>query len=128
MTNSYKVRNSVMPAKAGIQCFQVVLDASFRRHDVKGRFKTFTKPSSLTNKKTRHYENRCRPGQSCPSDHKPAPDSASFTQSFGSIFLCLLRESCHSILKSTWHFSDRTTLQRTVAARFLLPLTRKATP
>ena len=41
LTNSQKVRNSVMPAKAGIQNYLKTLDSRFRGNDAKGRFKTF---------------------------------------------------------------------------------------
>ena len=41
LTNSQKVRNSVMPAKAGIQNYLKTLDSRLRGNDAKGRFKTF---------------------------------------------------------------------------------------
>ena len=41
LTNSQKVRNSVMPAKAGIQNYLKTLDSRLRGNDANGRFKTF---------------------------------------------------------------------------------------
>ena len=41
LTNSEKVRNSVMPAKAGIQNYLKILDSRLRGNDIKGRLKTF---------------------------------------------------------------------------------------
>jgi hypothetical protein len=37
LTNPQKVRNSVMPAKAGIQNYLETLDSRLRGNDVKGR-------------------------------------------------------------------------------------------
>ena len=37
LTNPQKVRNSVMPAKAGIQNYLKILDSRLRGNDVKGR-------------------------------------------------------------------------------------------
>ena len=42
-----KVRNSVMPAKAGIQNYLKTLDSRLRENDAKGRFKTFYETISL---------------------------------------------------------------------------------
>jgi len=47
LTNSQKVRNSVMPAKAGIQNYLKTLDSRLRGNDAKGRFKTFNETINL---------------------------------------------------------------------------------
>jgi len=41
LTNPKKVRNSVMPAKAGIQNHLKILDSRLRGNDAKDGFKTF---------------------------------------------------------------------------------------
>jgi len=47
LTDSQKVRNSVMPAKAGIQNYLKTLDFRLRGNDAKGRFKTFYQSINL---------------------------------------------------------------------------------
>ena len=47
LTNSQKVRNSVMPAKAGIQNYLKALDSRLRGNDAKGCFKTFYETINL---------------------------------------------------------------------------------
>jgi len=41
LTNSQKVRNSVMLSKAGIQNYLKILNSRLRGNDAKGRIKTF---------------------------------------------------------------------------------------
>ena len=43
-----KSRNSVMPAKAGIQNYLKILDSRLRGNDVKGRFKTYYETIKIT--------------------------------------------------------------------------------
>ena len=57
LTNSQKVRNAVMSAKAGIQNYLKTLDSRLRGNDAKGRFKTFYETINYEDTIQLGYEN-----------------------------------------------------------------------